>query len=186
MLIENYDEEELEALEKNQSTTDVTDVLNIFDDLLDKLETNQEKKKIAVKKHQEQMKEEKRKKKIEKIVDLALDQRGKRYVWGATGPNTFDCSGLMLWTFGKNGYTLPRVAADQAQTGKHLKRSELKRGDMVFFKTDKKAPNRVSHVGLYLGNGKFVHAPRTGDVVKVSKLTGGYANKFCWGIRVVK
>lgn len=173
-------------MEKNQSTTDVTDVLNIFDDLLDKLETNQKKKKVAVKKHKEQLKEEKRKKQINKVVNLVLAQQGKKYVWGATGPNTFDCSGLMQWSFRKFGYSLPRVAADQARTGRHLRRSELKKGDMVFFKTDKKEPNRVSHVGLYLGNGKFIHAPRTGDVVKISRLEGKYARWFCWGVRVIK
>lgn len=182
----DYDEEELEALEKNQSTTDVTDVISIYDDLLNKLETNQRKKNIAVKEHNKQVLEEKRKEKVNEIVQIVLGQRGKQYVWGAAGPNTFDCSGLMQWSFGKCGYTLPRVAADQAQTGKHLKLSELKKGDMVFFKADKEDPNRVSHVGLYLGDGKFIHAPDEGDVVKISRLNGNYANWFCWGVRVIK
>lgn len=179
-----YDSEEIEALNQNELTTNVEDVLSIYDELLEKLESNQEKQNIAEKKHNKELKEQKRKETIENIVNTALNQRGKKYVWGAEGPDTFDCSGLMQWSFAQHDYTLPRVAADQAQTGKHLSRSELKRGDMVFFKTDKEDPDRISHVGLYLGNGKFVHAPRTGDVIKVSYLSN-YSSKFAWGVRVV-
>lgn len=184
--MQTYGEKELEALEKNQKTTDVEDVVNIFDNLFNKLEDNQEKKEKAVEKREKEIKEKKRKEKVESVISEAMKQKGKPYLWGGTGPNRFDCSGLMLWSFSHNGYDLPRVAADQAQTSKHLKRSELKRGDMIFFKTDKKQPWRVSHVGLYLGSGKFLHAPRTGDVIKISSLTGRCAQTFCWGVRVIK
>ena len=177
---ENFDSEELEALEKNEETTDVTLVLDNLDSFFDKLESNKKKKKTAIKKHAKELKEQKKKEKIEKIIAFAMKQRGKRYVWGATGPNTFDCSGLMLYVFKHFGYSLPRVSASQAQIGKHLSRSEIKRGDMVFFK-DKSG--KICHVGLYLGNGQFIHAPHTGDVVKVSALSG---RRFAWGIRIIK
>lgn len=97
------------------------------------------------------------------VVLLALSQLGKPYVYGAEGPNTFDCSGLVQFVYAQVGIRLPRVATDQAHSGRAVSRSELQPGDLVLFR-------RNCHIGIYLGGGYFVHAPRTGDVVKISEL----------------
>ncbi|GAA3650300.1 C40 family peptidase [Asaccharospora irregularis] len=109
----------------------------------------------------------------EAVVELAYKQLGKKYVWGAEGPNTFDCSGL-TWYVYKNamGKTIPRTSIAQSQYGQYVSRSELQPGDLIFSDTDNNGS--VNHVGIYIGNGKMIHAPRTGDVVKISDITSGY------------
>jgi len=109
----------------------------------------------------------------EAVVELAYKQLGKSYVWGAEGPNTFDCSGLTLYVY-KNamGKTLPRTSAAQSQYGQYVSKSQLQPGDLVFSDTDHNGS--VNHVGIYIGNGKMIHAPRTGDVVKISDINSGY------------
>ncbi|MEU0537793.1 C40 family peptidase [Amycolatopsis tolypomycina] len=102
-------------------------------------------------------------------VNAALSKLGSAYVWGATGPSTFDCSGLLLWAYGKAGITLPRNSAAQARFGTPVPRDQLQPGDLVAYYSP------VSHIGMYLGDGKMVHAPTTGDVVKISPLQSQYA-----------
>jgi cell wall-associated NlpC family hydrolase len=102
-------------------------------------------------------------------VNAALTKLGSSYVWGATGPTTFDCSGLMQWAYGQAGITLPRTAAAQAGYGTPVSRSQLQPGDLVYYYSP------VSHIGMYLGNGVMVHAPTSGDVVKISSLQSQYA-----------
>jgi cell wall-associated NlpC family hydrolase len=102
-------------------------------------------------------------------VNAALSQLGKPYVWGATGPSSYDCSGLMKWAYAKAGITLPRTAAEQSGFGTRVARSQLQPGDLVFYYSP------ISHVGMYLGGGMMVHAPTTGDVVKISQLQSQYA-----------
>ncbi|WP_233224065.1 C40 family peptidase [Amycolatopsis sp. CA-128772] len=102
-------------------------------------------------------------------VDAALSRLGKPYVWGATGPDSFDCSGLLLWSYKKAGITLPRNSAAQAQFGTPVPRDQLQPGDLVAYYSP------VSHIGMYLGDGKMVHAPTSGDVVKISPLQSQYA-----------
>ncbi|WP_329067271.1 C40 family peptidase [Amycolatopsis sp. NBC_01480] len=97
-------------------------------------------------------------------VDAALSRLGKPYQTGATGPNAFDCSGLMLWAYAKAGVSLPRTSRAQSTFGTAIPRDQLQPGDLVFYYSP------VSHVGMYLGDGKMVHAPDTGDVVKISPL----------------
>ena len=106
--------------------------------------------------------------KVQKVISVAKAQMGKPYRWGATGPSSFDCSGLMQYAF-KNGagVSLPRVSRDQATVGKKVSKAELKAGDLVFFAKG----GRIHHVGMYLGNDQYIHAPQTGDVVKISKLS---------------
>jgi cell wall-associated NlpC family hydrolase len=105
-------------------------------------------------------------------VDTAMAQRGKPYVWAADGPGSYDCSGLMLYAYAAAGVGLPHSSAMQAQIGTPVSRSELQPGDLVFFYSP------VSHVGMYIGNGKMVHAPTFGDVVKVAGIDvmGSYSH----------
>ncbi len=91
----------------------------------------------------------------------ALTQRGKPYVWGAAGPDSYDCSGLVMWAFAQEGISLPHYTGDQWNSGMHVSRADLEPGDLVFFFPD------ISHVGLYIGNGLMVDAPSTGQVVQV-------------------
>jgi cell wall-associated NlpC family hydrolase len=105
----------------------------------------------------------------QEAVNAALSKLGSSYVWGATGPTTFDCSGLMQWAYKKAGITLPRTAAAQSGYGTRVSRSQLQPGDLVFYYSP------ISHVGMYLGGGMMVHAPTTGDVVKISPLQSQYA-----------
>ncbi|HEY3464022.1 MAG TPA: NlpC/P60 family protein [Amycolatopsis sp.] len=102
-------------------------------------------------------------------LDAALSKLGSPYKWGATGPSTFDCSGLMLWAYKQAGITLPRSSREQSTFGAAVPRDQLQPGDLVFYYSP------VSHVGMYLGDGKMVHAPDTGDVVKISPLQSQYA-----------
>lgn len=104
-------------------------------------------------------------------VDTAMAQRGKPYVWAAGGPGSFDCSGLTQYAFRAAGVSLPHSSRMQSQMGQAVSRGDLQPGDLVFFYSP------VSHVGIYIGGGQMVHAPTSGDVVKVAPLEalGGYA-----------
>ncbi len=102
-------------------------------------------------------------------IAYALKQLGKPYVWGAEGPNSYDCSGLTWAAYRSTGVSIPRVAADQQHAIKAVPVSELLPGDLVFFSTASSLDwHTVSHVGMYLGDGKMVEAPTTGDVVKIA------------------
>lgn len=92
-------------------------------------------------------------------VREAHAQLGKPYRWGAAGPNSFDCSGLMMWVWGKAGVALPHSSRAQYQYGRHVSKSELRPGDLVFY------GHPIHHVGIYVGNGQYIAAPQTGDVV---------------------
>jgi cell wall-associated NlpC family hydrolase len=91
----------------------------------------------------------------------ALTQRGKPYVWGAAGPDSFDCSGLVMWAFAQEGISLPHYTGSLWNSGMHVSRDDLEPGDLVFFFAD------ISHVGIYLGNGLMVDAPSAGQDVQV-------------------
>ena len=95
---------------------------------------------------------------------IALRYLGIPYLWGGASPATgFDCSGLVMYVYAQLGISLPHYAAAQYQLGTAVDRSELQPGDLVFF-------DALDHVGIYIGNGQFVHAPQTGDVVKITAL----------------
>ena len=95
-----------------------------------------------------------------RALRAAAGQLGKSYRWGAAGPASFDCSGLTSFAFRQAGITLPRSSSQQARVGRSVGLDELRPGDLVFFY------NPVSHVGIYAGDGKMIHAPQTGDVVR--------------------
>ena len=97
------------------------------------------------------------------VVGIAMAQLGKPYVWAAAGPDSFDCSGLVAYAFGQMGVSLPHSSYALAGMGTPVSRDQLEPGDLVFFDGD-------GHVGIYIGGGQFVHAPHTGDVVKISSL----------------
>ena len=109
-----------------------------------------------------------RQEKINAVISVAKSKLGSPYVWGATGPASFDCSGFMVYSFKKGaGINLPRVSKHQAREGRYVSRSELRAGDLIFW------GNPVHHVALYIGNGKYIHAPQPGDYVRIANL-GGY------------
>ncbi|WP_433467286.1 NlpC/P60 family protein [Spirillospora sp. CA-128828] len=101
-----------------------------------------------------------------KVARKALTKLGSPYVWAAAGPSSFDCSGLVVWAYaqvGKSG--LPHYTGDLFALGTKVSRGELRSGDLVYFGSN------LHHMGIYLGDGKFLHAPQTGDVVKISNLS---------------
>lgn len=104
------------------------------------------------------------------VVNYAYKFLGKPYVYGASGPNSFDCSGLTQYVYNKFGVGLSRTTYTQVNQGKKVDRSNLRPGDLVFFNTE----GSISHVGIYVGGGDFIHAPRTGKPVMISSLSDGY------------
>lgn len=106
----------------------------------------------------------------------ALTRRGDPYVWGAAGPSSFDCSGLVLWAYAKVGISLPHFTGDQWQMGVHVGRNQLEPGDLVFFYPD------IGHVGLYIGNGLMVDAPDFGEDVQVQPVMW---NVYVGAVRIV-
>jgi cell wall-associated NlpC family hydrolase len=110
-------------------------------------------------------------KKSSKIILLAKKKLGRRYVWGATGQkNTFDCSGFTKYVYQKNGIHLPRRAIAQSKYGKYIPRNKLQKGDLIFFDTSKHRRGYVNHVGIYIGNGKFIHASSAKKKVVITSL----------------
>ncbi len=115
------------------------------------------------------------------LVKTARRFLGVPYRWGGTDAEEgFDCSGLTLVCYRLNGLNLPRVSRSQYQAGRQVAKNELRPGDLVFFAT--RGGRRVTHVGLYIGGGKFIHAPRTGKTVRVADLaTPFFARTYVGG-----
>jgi cell wall-associated NlpC family hydrolase len=112
---------------------------------------------------------------------------GTPYVWAATGPSKFDCSGFTQWVYRDVGINIPRVSRDQAKVGRYVMYKNLRKGDMVFFDTKKRRSGRVTHVGIYLGNGNFIHASSAAKKVVVYNFNekNFYKERFLWGRRVI-
>jgi len=116
------------------------------------------------------------------LVKTARRFIGIPYRWGGTtAENGFDCSGLTMVTYRLNGLNLPRVSRSQYQAGKWIAKSKLRPGDLVFFAT--KGGTRVTHVGMYIGNNEFIHAPRTGKNVRIEKMSNSFFAKTYVGGR---
>jgi cell wall-associated NlpC family hydrolase len=105
-------------------------------------------------------------------VKLAEHYVGTPYKWGGASPGGFDCSGLLQFVWGKNGVNIPRTTYDQFKAGRPVNPKHLQPGDAVFFKGSDSQGGLPGHVGMYIGNGKFIHAPHTGADVQISPLSG--------------
>ena len=105
------------------------------------------------------------------VVGIAMQYLGIPYVYGGASPSGFDCSGFVMYVFAQVGISLPHNAAAQYGYGMPVSRDQLQPGDLVFF-------NGLGHVGIYIGGGQFIHSPHTGDVVKISSLSGWYSSTW--------
>lgn len=122
--------------------------------------------------------------KAKAIISTAKSFLGVPYVWGGQSPSGFDCSGYINYVFGKHGITLPRTAAEQFNVGTSVSKSNLIPGDLVYFTTYKEGP---SHVGIYLGNGQFIHASSGKEEVTISSLSSNYyTSRYIGAKRVIK
>lgn len=121
------------------------------------------------------------------ILKNAKTHLGENYVWGGTRPNAFDCSGYVQYLYKKEGVLLPRTAYAQSKVGKEVSRSELQKGDLLFFLTDKSRGIPVTHVGMYIGNDRFIHAASTKlGIITSSFSKSRYSKLFVKATRIIK
>ena len=111
------------------------------------------------------------------VVAIAMRYLGTPYVWGGASPSGFDCSGFVMYVYAQVGVSLPHSSYAQYGAGSPVSRGDLQPGDLVFF-------NGLGHEGIYIGGGSFIHAPHTGDVVKISSMTGWYASTYVGARRI--
>ena len=112
------------------------------------------------------------------VVGIAMRYLGTPYSWGGASPAGFDCSGFVMYVYGQMGVGLPHSSYAQYGVGVPVSQSDLQAGDLVFF-------DGLGHVGIYIGGGQFIHSPHTGDVVKISSLTGWYASTYVGARRIL-
>ncbi len=122
--------------------------------------------------------------KLDKIIKTAKSYQGIPYVWGGASPSGFDCSGFIYYVMQKNGITVPRTSSQQYyNAGTWVSKSNLKRGDLVFFTTYKAGP---SHVGIYIGNNQFIHASSGSGKIIISSMSNPYfAQRYIGAKRVI-
>lgn len=117
------------------------------------------------------------------IITMAKSLLGKPYVYGASGPNSFDCSGFTSYVFSANGISLPRTSIDQSGVGTTISMNELQPGDLVFFATG--SSSVVNHVGIYIGDGDIIHAATSQGKISINNLSQSYyASRYKWAKRV--
>ena len=122
-----------------------------------------------------------------KLLDYAKYFKGGKYIWGGTTPKGFDCSGYVQYLYKKSKINLPRTAWAQSKRGMPVDKKDLEKGDLLFFLTDKKRGIPVTHVGIYIGNGEFIHAASKKKGIIISPITHGhYADTFVSARRVLK
>lgn len=116
--------------------------------------------------------------KANEVIAYAKTLLGKPYVWGAQGPNSFDCSGFTYYVVkNKLGKSIPRTSTEQSRYGTYVSKGNLRSGDLVFFDTVGSNNGNVSHAGIYIGNGQFIHASSTQKKVVISSLASGHYSK---------
>ena len=114
----------------------------------------------------------------DRAVAIAMGLRGTPYVWSGSTPAGFDCSGFTRWVYGRLAYHLPHSSYAQWSLGRHVTRAHLKPGDLVFFAG-------LGHVGIYVGHGRFIHSPESGQVVSVEPLLSGwYRSTYSGAVRL--
>ena len=125
--------------------------------------------------------------KADEVINEAKKHIGKPYVWGAQGPNSFDCSGFTYYVFkNKAGIILPRTSSAQSKYGTYVSRNNLRAGDLVFFDTNGANNGQVSHVGLYIGNGQMIHASYSQKKIVIDNFNSSYFKRtFVNGRRVL-
>jgi cell wall-associated NlpC family hydrolase len=111
------------------------------------------------------------------VVGIAMRYLGVPYRWGGASPSGFDCSGFVMYVFAQMGISLPHSTYSLWNVGVSVSRDQLQPGDLVFF-------SGLGHMGIYIGGNQFIHAPHTGDVVKISTITGYYASAYYGARRV--
>lgn len=118
----------------------------------------------------------------DQVVEIALAQLGQPYVYGGSNPGGFDCSGLVHYAYRRAGLEVPRTTSQQYRQAQRVARRNLQPGDLVFFRLR----GSVSHVGLYLGDGEMIHAPSTGNDVRIEPIDERFwSNRFAGGARLL-
>ncbi|HVR12759.1 MAG TPA: NlpC/P60 family protein, partial [Gaiellaceae bacterium] len=112
------------------------------------------------------------------VVGIAMRYLGTPYVWGGASPSGFDCSGFVMYVYAQMGVGLPHSSYAQYGAGVPVSYDQLQAGDLVFF-------DGLGHVGIYIGGGNFIHSPHSGDVVKISSMSGWYSSSFVGARRIL-
>ena len=125
--------------------------------------------------------------KEDELLETAKEYLGVPYIWAANGPSAFDCSGYTKYVFKQNGITIPRYSGHQANVGTKVSYDELQKGDLVFFDTAKGFHRKVNHVGIYIGDNKFIHASSARKKVMITSFAKKkfYKNRFLHGRRII-
>jgi len=154
------------------------DIQVVFDEISMKKESSVSNEKVLVNKYKALPRDTVRL----RIIEKAREYLGVNYKWGASGENGFDCSGYVKYVFAQFGYMLPHSSYQQYNTSRRLTEKKARPGDLVFFVT---RGERISHVGIYLGDNSFIHAPSTGKQVRIESLDTGFFRKNLAGFGTI-